>query len=45
MFPSFPAQGGLNDKQKLEIKNGKVRKFIEEKTSNGMAPDKDSSIT
>src|SRR3989338_11655110 len=32
--------GFLNDKQKLEIKNGKIRKFIEEKTANGMSPDK-----
>ena len=32
--------GVLNGKQKLEIKNSKVRKFIEEKTNNGMAPDK-----
>ncbi len=45
----FSAQGGsasggkngvLNNKQKLEIKNGKVRKFIEEKTANGMSSDK-----
>ena len=32
--------GGLNNKQKLEIKNSKVRKFVEEKTTSGMAPDK-----
>ena len=41
--------GILNDKQlssraqvegKLEIKNEKVRKFVEEKTKNGIAPDK-----
>ena len=45
----FSAQGGsasggkngiLNNNQKLEIKNAKVRKFIEEKTGNGIAPDK-----
>ena len=28
------------NKQKLEIKNAKVRKFIEEKTTSGIAPDK-----
>lgn len=33
-------KGALNDKQKLEIKNARVRKFIEEKTANGIAPDK-----
>ena len=32
--------GVLNNRQKLEIKNTRVRKFIEEKTGNGMAPDK-----
>ena len=32
--------GILKNNQKLEIKNGKVRKFIEEKTANSMAPDK-----
>ena len=32
--------GQAGDKQKLEIKNAKVRKFIEEKTANGIAPDK-----
>lgn len=30
----------LNNKQTLEIKNDKVRKFIEEKTANGISPDK-----
>ena len=32
--------GQAGNKQKLEIKNARVRKFIEEKTANGMAPDK-----
>ena len=32
--------GQAGEKQKLEIKNNRVRKFIEEKTANGMAPDK-----
>ena len=32
--------GFLNDKQKLEIKNTRVRKFIEEKAANGISPDK-----
>ena len=32
--------GQAGNKQKLEIKNNKVRKFIEEKTGNSMAPDK-----
>lgn len=45
----FSAEGGsskggkngvLNDKQTLKIKNEKVRKFVEEKTANGISPDK-----
>ena len=36
---NLPA-GQAGNKQKLEIKNTRVRKFIEEKTANGMAPDK-----
>ena len=32
--------GQAGEKQKLKIKNANVRKFIEEKTANGMAPDK-----
>ncbi len=45
----FSAEGGsskggktgvLNDKQTLKIKNDKVRKFVEEKTANGISPDK-----
>lgn len=32
--------GILNDKQTLKIKNEKVRKFVEEKTANGISPDK-----
>jgi len=32
--------GVLNGKQTLKIKNDKVRKFVEEKTANGVSPDK-----
>ena len=32
--------GVLNNKQTLKIKNDKVRKFVEEKTVNGVSPDK-----
>jgi len=36
----FPDKNSLNGNQKLEIKNAKVRKFIEEKTSGDISPDK-----
>lgn len=36
----FPDKNNLNNKQKLEIKNSKVRKFIEEKTNGDISPDK-----
>mgnify|MGYP001605188714 CR=1 FL=1 len=36
----FPDKNKLNNKQKLEIKNDKIRKFIEEKTSNDISLDK-----
>jgi len=32
--------GVLNGRQTLKIKNDKVRKFVEEKTANGVSPDK-----
>ena len=32
--------GVLNGKQTLKMKNDKVRKFVEEKTANGVSPDK-----
>lgn len=36
----FPDKNKLNNKQILEIKNDKVRKFIEEKTNGDISPDK-----
>lgn len=33
-------KGVLNNKQRLKIKNEKVRKFVEEKTANDVSPDK-----